>query len=73
MRNSLIATAALMAFGAIAFTAPVSAAVTGPASALTVPAYMITEVRMMHRRMSSRRMHRRMSSRQHQHRRMWGN
>ena len=72
MRALLIA-AALTALGAIAFTAPVSAAVTGPASALTAPANMITEVRMMHRRMSSRRMHRRMSSRQHQHRRMWGN
>lgn len=77
MRTSLIATAALMAFGAIAYSGSASAAVVGPTSALTAPADTITEVRMerrmMRRNMSSHRMHRRMSGRQFRHRRMWGN
>jgi hypothetical protein len=77
MRKSLIAPAALIVLGAIAYSGSASAAVVGPASALTAPADTITEVRMerrmMRRRMSSHRMHRRMGSRQFQHRRMWGN
>jgi len=77
MRKSLIATAALMALGAIAYTGSASAAVVGPAPSLTASTDTITEVRMqrrmMRRKMSSHRMHRRMSGRQFQHRRMWGN
>lgn len=77
MRNSLIATAALMALGAIAYSGSASAAVVGPISGLTTQAEMITEARMerrmMRRKMSSHRMRRGMSARQFQHRRMWGN
>jgi hypothetical protein len=73
MRKSLIAPAALIALGAIAYSGSASAAVVGPASALTAPADTITEVRMMRWKMSSHRIHRRMSGRQFQHRRMWGN
>ena len=73
MRKSLIATVAFMALGAIAHSGLASAAVVGPAPALTVSTDTITEVRMMRRKMSSHRMHRRMGGRQFQHRRMWGN
>jgi hypothetical protein len=77
MRKSLIATAALMALGAIAYTGSASAAAGGPVPSLTAPADTITEVRMQHRmmrrKMSSHPMHRRMGGRQFQHRRMWGN
>lgn len=77
MRTSLIATAALMALGAITYTGSASAAVVSPAPSLTAPADTIAEVRMqqrmMGRKISSHRLHRRMSGRQFQHRRMWGN
>jgi len=77
MRTSLIATAALMALGAVAYSGSASAAAVGPSSALTAPADTLTEVRMerriMRRKMSSHSMHRRMGSRWFQHRRMWGN
>ena len=73
MRKSLIATAALMALGAVVYSEAASAAVVGPSAALTTSNDTITEVRMMRRKMSSHRMHRRMGGRQFQHRRMWGN